>query len=101
MRVPVIVVRRIYFDQFRSGAKTVEYRRHRRPLTIKVFYPGRRVTIACGYTKGRLTLHATVRRFEVKPLRQVPEMAGFYADLGPEDELALIHLTIESRPTGV
>jgi len=31
-KTPLIVVKRVYFDLFVSGAKTVEHRRHRPPF---------------------------------------------------------------------
>jgi hypothetical protein len=92
--VPLIAVRREYYEAFASGVKTIEYRRHRPPFTARVFYPGRRVRIRCGYGLARPELLATVARFEVKLLADVPRMLGFYPDLAQKDELALIHLEI-------
>jgi hypothetical protein len=48
-RFPLIVVKRVYFDQFAAGTKMVEYRRHRKPFTQRAFYPGRWVRIAYNY----------------------------------------------------
>ena len=93
--VPIIVVRRIYFEEFLAGTKTAEFRRHRAPFTQRVFYPGRAVRIAYGYDNAKPRLGATVRHFEAKPLREVPDMIGFYADMKMDDEIAIIHLMID------
>jgi hypothetical protein len=92
--IPLIAVRRGYYEAFRAGSKTIEYRRHKPPFTARVFYPGRRVRIRCGYGRAYPELPATVTRFETKPLAEVPEMEGFYADMRPDDEIALIHLQL-------
>jgi hypothetical protein len=48
-RLPLIVVKRCYYDEFSSGVKTIEYRRHKGQFNACVFYPGRRVRIAYNY----------------------------------------------------
>jgi hypothetical protein len=95
IKIPLVVVRRIYFDEFLNGSKTIEYRRHRPPFTERVFYPGRAVRISYRYDLGAPRLSAIVSRFEAKPLREQPDMIGFYDDMELDDEVALIHLAIE------
>ena len=89
-------MRRPYFDEFVSGTKTIEFRRHRRPFTERVYYPGRRVVITFRYNLAP-RLPAIVVRFESKPLIQVPDMIGFYSDMEMLDEVALIHLAISDE----
>jgi hypothetical protein len=95
-RLPLIVVKRCYWDDFRAGTKTIEYRRHKRQFTARVYYPGRRVRIAYNYNLAlHPTLMATVKRFEVALASVHPEMLDFYQGLRPSDEIALIHLQVE------
>jgi hypothetical protein len=63
----LLVVRRVYFERFASGAKTIEHRRHRPPFTARTFYPGRRlVRIAYNYNVAKLpSLIAQVISFDV------------------------------------
>jgi hypothetical protein len=89
--IPLIVVRRPYFDEFLAGTKTTEFRRHRRPFTERVFYAGRRAAITFRYNLAP-RLPATVMKFEARPLIEVPEMIGFYEGMSMRDEVALIHL---------
>src|SRR6266851_5286347 len=96
VKAPLIVVRRAYFDQFVSGAKTIEYRRHRPPFTARTFYPGRWVRIAYNYDVKRCpSLLATVISFDVAPAGEYPKLIEVYPTLLPDDELALIKLAIE------
>jgi hypothetical protein len=94
-RVPIIVVKRRFYDQFASGEKTIEYRRHRPPFTIRVFYPERRVRIAYTYNLSmRPHLDAVVRSFDVALLSAYPRLREIYPDMEFDDELALIALDI-------
>jgi len=95
-RVPMIVVKRKWFDEFAAGRKTIEYRRYGRMFNEAVFYPGRAVRIANGYDPNRApVLHAVVKRFERTLACDCAHMpTGAYPDLKPEDELALIHLEV-------
>jgi hypothetical protein len=91
--IPLIVVKRVYFDQFAAGTKTIEFRRHRKPFTQRAFYPGRLVRLAYYYDIARNpSLLARVTRFEVAPARDHPALLDVYPQLQPDDELALIHL---------
>ena len=92
----LIVVRRVYFERFASGAKTIEYRRHRPPFTARVFYPGRLVRIAYNYDLKRFpTLLARVIGFDVAPAREHPELREIWPGLLDGDEIALIKLAID------
>jgi hypothetical protein len=92
---PLIVVKRRFYDQFVDGTKTIEYRRHRPPYTIRVFYPGRAVRIGFNYNLARFpVLNATVVSFTVEPARAHPAMLDLYPQLQPDDEIALIKLAI-------
>jgi len=96
-RQPLIVVKRCYYDEFLSGAKTIEYRRHQGSFNARVFCPGRRVRIAYNYNLNLYpSLIATVTRFEVASASAHPEMLDFYQDLQPNDEIALIHLRVDT-----
>jgi hypothetical protein len=94
-RPALLVVRRVWFEAFASGAKTVEYRRHRPPFTDRVFYPGRPVRIAYNYRLAVTpVLFAVVTRFEVARMRDYPQLAAIWPEAAPEAELALIHLHV-------
>jgi hypothetical protein len=95
-RLPLIVVKYCYYDEFRAGTKTIEYCRHQGPFNAGVFYPGRQVRIAYNYNLNLCpSLPATVTRFEVALATAHPEMLDFYEGLRPTDEIALIHLNVE------
>ena len=97
-KFPLIVVKRVYYDAFLAGEKTIEYRRHRAPFTMRAFYPGRWVRIAYNYDLARYPhLLARVVAFSVAPAREHPELATLYKGLGPDDEIALISLAIDDR----
>jgi hypothetical protein len=97
MKIPLIVVKRIYFDEFASGQKTIEYRRYGRVFTERTFYPGRRVRIKYQYNNGAPELAAMVRLFECRLARDGPDLSAVYPGLKPDDEIALIHLQIIER----
>jgi hypothetical protein len=99
-KLPLIVVKRVYFDQFASGEKTVEYRRHRPPFTSRAFYPGRWVRITNNYNLARTpVLLAQVVSFEIdsahRLLSRVPALALIYPDLLSEEEIAAIALAVQ------
>jgi hypothetical protein len=96
VRPPLIVVKRVYFDQYAAGTKTIEYRRHRPPFTARVFYPGRVVRIAFNFNVKRFpSLLAKVARFDVTRACDHPELVEVYPELLPDDEIALIALLLE------
>jgi hypothetical protein len=92
-RVPLIVVKRRWFDAFATGLKTVEYRRYGRTFTERTFYPGRPVRIWFSYDPRRSgELSATVRKFERVTAQVCPEILAIYSDLTMRDLIAAIHL---------
>jgi hypothetical protein len=94
-RFPLIVVKRVYYEQFAAGTKTIEYRRHRKPFTKRAFYVGRWVRLAYSYNINKYpSLIARVTEFELAPARDHPAMRDIYPDLADDDELALIHLDV-------
>jgi hypothetical protein len=99
MGTPLIVVKRMYYDQFAGGTKTIEHRRHRPPFTARVFYPGRVVRIAYNFNiKKTPSLLAMVISFSIAPARSLnehPELIEVWPTLLPDDEIALIKLAIE------
>ncbi|SRR6266851_5877004 len=96
VKAPLIVVRRAYFDQFEAGTKTIEHRRHRPPVTARVFYPGRLVRIAYNFNvKRHPSVLARVISFDVAAARENPKMIEIYPDVLLDDEVALITLAIE------
>jgi hypothetical protein len=95
-RFPLIVVKRVYYEQFAAGTKTVEYRRHRKPFTERAFYVGRWVRLAYNYDINKYpSLIARVTGFELAPAHDHPAMRDVYPDLGDDDELALIHIDVQ------
>jgi hypothetical protein len=91
----LLVVKRIWFDQFATGKKTIEYRRHRGQFTARTFYPGRAVRIAYRYDWQRFpSLAAEVVAFRVIRARDAPDQSDCYADILPDDEIAEIFLRI-------
>lgn len=97
-KIPLIVVKRYYFDEYAAGIKTIEYRRHKPPFTERVFYPSRRVRIKYQYHNSAPELAAIVRRFEWALARDVPvDLRAVYPGLGGDAEIALIHLKIIER----
>src|ERR1700726_1409986 len=95
-RFPLIVVKRVYYDQFAAGTKTIEYRRHRKPFTERAFYIGRWVRIAYNYNINKYpSLIARVTGFELASARGHISLLKIYPDLGPDDVLALISLDVQ------
>jgi hypothetical protein len=79
-----IPLKRKYFDAFKNGTKTIEYRHNSRQWTEKHIYPGRPVTLGCGYSGPRL--RAVVTKFETRIMDS--------ETYGPNQRLALIHLRV-------
>lgn len=108
-RLPLIVVKRVYFDQYAAGTKTIEYRRHRKPFTRTAFYPGRWVRIAPNFNiKKHPALIAEIvsfracpafECFEALPLQrardQFERLRELYPGIEPETEIAMIGLRVE------
>jgi hypothetical protein len=69
-RFPLIVVKRVYYEQFAAGTKTIEYRLHRKPFTKRAYYPGRFVRLAYNDDVKRYpSMLAIVRSFALAPAR--------------------------------
>ncbi len=94
-----LIVKRVFFEQFARGEKTIEYRRHRGRFTARIFWPGRAITLAYTYDMKGPRLSARVARFEVARLEELGELAvvlrSIYRDLAGGDEIALIHLDVQ------
>jgi hypothetical protein len=73
-----------YFEAFRDGSKTIEYRRYGRRWSELSCYPCRPVTLSLGYSGPRL--YAIVTAFETRIMD-----SEIY---GPQQRLALIHLRV-------
>ena len=100
-KMPMLIVRRVYFDQFLAGTKDTEYRRHRHAFNERVFYPGRRIRLGYHYNiKLVPSVIAVVVAFEVKQARHLKHQAAalldVYPDLTADQEIAIIKLMIES-----
>ena len=100
-RFPLIVVKRVYYDQFAAGTKTIERRLHRPPFTVRAFYPGRWVRIAYNFNVAKTpSLIAKVISFEVVRAGDVAgwvELCSIYPKLDPDTEIALITLAVMER----
>jgi hypothetical protein len=83
-----IPLKRVYFEAFERGEKTIEYRRYGARWCEQRCYPGRPVTLSLGYSGRRLC--GVVRAFE----RSVMDSDTY----GPGQLLALIHIEV-MRPT--
>jgi hypothetical protein len=105
-RFPLLVVKRVYYEQFAAGTKTIEYRLHRKPFTKHTYYPGRFVRLAYNYDVKRYpSMLAIVRSFEVVRAKDARSLwitnesataiFDVYPDLEPDDELALITLDMQ------
>jgi hypothetical protein len=100
-----LIIKRVFFDMFASGIKSVEYRRHRPPFVAKNFWPGRRVRIASRYqdlAPGGRSLLAHVEAFEVARVSMLEHdtaalVRAIYPDLDDDGEVALIRLRIGKR----
>jgi hypothetical protein len=96
-----LVVKRVFFEQFARGEKTIEYRRHRRPFTANTYWPGRSIVIRYSYNAAQSPeLAARVVRFEVGRLDEIGDVAAalktIYRDLADADEIAMIHLQVST-----
>lgn len=75
-----------YFEAFKRGDKTIEYRRHDRVWHARNCYPGRRVILSHGYSGGQGRLLGIIVRFETRIMD-----SEIY---GPGQELACIHIRL-------
>ncbi len=101
-RPGLLIVRRIYFEQFAAGTKTIEYRRHRGQFTVRNFWVGRQVRIAFRYdfeAAGLPFLISQIAFFRVELARGalLADMRETYPDLSEGDEIVLIKLRLLER----
>jgi hypothetical protein len=61
-----IPLKREYFEAFRNGTKTIEYRHYGGQWTEKHIYVDRHATLGCGYSGPRL--RAIVVKFETREM---------------------------------
>jgi hypothetical protein len=97
--IPMIIVKRQFYDAFDSGEKTTEYRRHRGLFTARTFWTGRSVRIAYSYNVKRYpSLIALVEGLDVELAEtHLERLRAHYPDLQSTDEIALIHLQVIER----
>lgn len=96
-----LIIRKVFFEQFTRGEKSVEYRRHRPPFVAKV-PPGRPVRIVYRYQDlgaGGRSLLATCEAFDIASLSMLEhDLAGILRAIYPDlDDVAMIHLRIIDR----
>ena len=100
-----LIIRKVFFEQFTRGEKSVEYRRHRPPFVAKNFPPGRPVRIVYRYQDlgaGGRSLLATCEAFDIASLSMLEHdlaaaLKTIYRDLAADDDVAMIHLQIIDR----
>ncbi len=94
-KLPLIIVKKRFFDAFCAGTKTIEYRRHRPPFVASTFYAGRIVRLGYNYDIKRYPSRvARVEAFVVRPADACPELSSVYPDVEPSHEIALITLAL-------
>jgi hypothetical protein len=104
VKLPMIVVRREFYDAFLNGSKTTEYRRNKRPFTTKTFYTGRTVRLAYHYNirlyPSRLARINQTNIVQACSLDNFASLRKSYPDLTPEDEIICIGLDLleEANP---
>jgi len=93
----LLIVRKVYWEELRSGAKRWEYRRYGPRFNERVFRRGRQ--IAFGYRRDRTSprLMATVVAFFTVPVARMPEMLEIYPDMRDDELIACIAVRIDDR----
>lgn len=98
VKLPMIVVRRKFYDAFLDGSKTTEYRRHKRPFTEKTFHAGRTIRLAYHYNirlfPSRLARITRVTIVPAGSLDNFESLRASYPDLAPSDEIIAIGLVL-------
>ena len=98
VKLPMIVVRREFYDAFVNGSKTTEYRRNKRPFTTETFYTGRTIRLAYNYNlnrfPSRLARITDVNILRAGSLDRYTSLQRSYPDLTPEDEIICIGLDL-------
>lgn len=101
-RPGLLIVRRVYFEQFATGTKSIEYRRHRGAFTVRNFWVGRRIRVAYSYSyqaQGPPYLVAEVVFFGAEPVlgKLLFDLQETYPEMREGDEVALIGLHVLGR----
>ena len=91
----LIVVRKVWFEELRSGAKRVEYRRYGRWFNERVFYVGRPIAFAYRYDRVSPRLRGKVTSFATLPLALIPEMRDIYPDMLAHERIAAIGVELD------
>ena len=91
----LIIVRKIWFEEFRSGAKRVEYRRYGRMFNERVCYIGRPVAIANRRDRAGPRLTGVVTSFATVPVSEMPEMLDIYPDTAAHTSIAAIGVDLD------
>jgi len=78
-----IPLKRVHFDEFVKGRKSIEYRWYGGQWTEKHIYAGRRAVLGCGYSGPRI--NAIVVKFEV---------CEMFSEIYGHGRHALIHLLL-------
>lgn len=91
----LIVVRKVWFEELRSGAKRVEYRRYGRRFNERVFHIGRPVAFAYRYDRVSPRLHGKVTSFATVPVDDMPEMLDIYPDMLTHERIAAIGVWLD------
>jgi hypothetical protein len=97
MKPVFIPLKTEFFEAFKRGEKTSEYRRYGGPWNERVCHPGRRVVISKGYGKhARLTGVIRGTRFHLTP-QDIPGWAKCYG-ARPNDTAIEIMIELDSPP---
>ena len=99
-RIMLIIVRKVWFEELRSGAKRVEYRRYGPRFNERVFYPGR--AVAFGFRRDRVSprLNGWVTSFGTVPVAEMPEMLDIYPDMRAHEPIAAIGVELDCWHVG-
>ena len=97
--IPLIVMRRIYYEAFCDGTKTVEYRRHLRPFKQTTYYPGRIVRLTYRYNKHTPSRLGRITRVNVQPANAFGEeifaaLCQHYPDLTGDAEIIAMSIAL-------
>ena len=91
----LIVVRKVWFEELRGGAKRVEYRRYGRRFNERVCYIGRPVAFAYRYDRVSPRLTGVVTSFATVPVSEMPEMLEIYPDMAAHAPIAAIGVDLD------
>lgn len=89
-----IPLKKKYFEQFARGEKREEFRLLGPRWNERTCFPGRAVTLICGYSGARI--EGVVNAFRVSRLADVPGMTEVYPGMAGDTLVAAIGITIPS-----